>query len=180
MLARVRGFSLAEILVALVVIALLAAVIIPAATAHLAKGEAVRLAQDVTNIRTGIDQFYGDVHRYPGKVSDLTGPITGKTDINGNLYAAVLAARWRGPYMRSDTTSGVMPTALNGSILNTLQKNTNTNAVDYVSVLITGLSLEDFNRIDPRIDGALDASGGLLRFKAGTPDTVKFLAAPIR
>ena len=176
-----RGFTLAEILIALALIAILAAVLLPTVAGQILKGDAGRVMQDLEAVRSGADQFLADVHRYPGKVSDLTTAITtAKTDINGNTYPSGLVSKWSGPYLTKDTLNASIQTGFGGSIVNTFTKNMNTNGVNYVTVMIVGIAYPDFARIDVQLDGTADSTKGLLRFKPGTVDTIKFLATPIQ
>src|SRR5688500_4796301 len=101
--AKRKGFSLAELLVGMAIIALLAAVLIPAVTGQIAKSDATRTLQDISSMRTGVEQFVADVRRYPGKLSHLTRAITvADRDVNGVLYSTNLVARWKGPYGARD------------------------------------------------------------------------------
>src|SRR4051812_3005109 len=92
-----KGFTLAEILVALALVALLAAVLLPTVAGQILKGDAGRVLQDLNSVRAGIETFLADVHRYPGRYSDLSKPILAAgTDINGSTYGAGLAGKWAG------------------------------------------------------------------------------------
>ena len=183
-----RGFTLAEVLVTVAIVSLLAAVMIPAVAGQLSKGDVGRVEADLSNIRSGIEAFLSDVHRYPARVSDLTKSVTGNNDILGNAYPAALSTKWKGPYMQQDTvtfsgsTGAGLPTALGGTIINAFEKFTNAaNTTDYVTVRIVGLTVADFNKIDADIDGVVNQTGGSLRFKTGTTvDTIKYLAIPIQ
>lgn len=184
-----RGFTLAEILIALALIALLAAVLLPTVAGQILKGDAGRVMQDMDAVRGGIEQFLADVHRYPGKYSDLSKQVTAldvdHVDINGAQYTAGLAAKWSGPYVTKDTMSAGIATGFGGTIHNVFVKRPNTNGVDYVTVRIFGITEPDFLRIDEQIDGpsattTLAKETGLFRFTAGTVDTVKYLAVPIQ
>jgi len=185
---RRKGFTLAELLVSLALIALLAAVLIPTVAGQLLKGDAGRVASDLNAVQAGIQTFLADVHRYPGKYSDLSKVITTSaathTDILGNAYTAGLVSKWKCPYVTKDTTTngtaGTVVTGFGGLMLNRFQSVANTNAVNYVTVVISGVSSADFDKIDEQVDGTASGGGsvGLLRFVA--PDTVKFLAVPIQ
>jgi prepilin-type N-terminal cleavage/methylation domain-containing protein len=178
------GFTLAEILIALALIAVLAAVLLPAVAGQILKGDAGRVSQDLDAVRSGVEQFLADVHRYPGKYSDLTTKITTvKTDINANVYAAGLVAKWGGPYVSKDTMNATVETGFGGSIQNVFMKVANTNAVDYLTVVITGIAGPDFDRLDAQVDGtgANPRTTGLLRWvSSGGVDSTKFLAVPIQ
>jgi prepilin-type N-terminal cleavage/methylation domain-containing protein len=186
--ASFAGFTLAEILVALALIALLAAVLLPTVAGQILKGDAARVQQDLEAIRAGTDQFLADVHRYPGKYSDLSTKITTAgthSDINGAAYVSGLVAKWGGPYVTRDTVNSVVETGFGGTIQNGFGKTTNTNGVSYLTIRILGISAADYDKIDQQVDGTGTAcpacrSVGLMRFVASTADTTKFLATPIQ
>lgn len=183
---RLIGFTLAEILVALALIALLAAVLLPTVAGQILKGDASRVSQDLEGVRAGVSQFLADVHRYPGKYSDLSKAITTTdTDINGAVYSSGLTKSWAGPYITKDTINSVIPTGFGGEIHNVFVKMPNTNGIQYVNVRVFGIAAADFDKIDAQIDGPSTSSTqarttGLLRFIAGSPDTVRFMAVPIQ
>lgn len=183
---RLIGFTLAEILVALALIALLAAVLLPTVAGQILKGDASRVSQDLEGVRAGMSGFLADVHRYPGKYSDMSKLITiTDTDINAAVYSLGLTKQWNGPYIGKDTINAVIPTGFGGSILNDFGKAANTNGVQYVNVRIIGIAAADFDKIDAQIDGPSTdqtqaRTKGLLRFIAGTTDTVRFMAVPIQ
>ena len=173
------GFTLAEILVALALIALLAAVLLPTVAGQILKGDAARVMQDLDAVRGGMDQFVADVHRYPLKYSNLSKAIaTSDSDITPNPYTAGLVNKWAGPYVQKDTTNAVVLTGYGGSITNRFAKIVHTNAITYVTIIVSGIAQPDFNRIDLQVDGVVGATTGLLRWVAG--DTLKFLAVPIQ
>lgn len=175
-----RGFSLGELLVAMAIIAVLAAVLLPAVAGQVTKSDATRTIQDLSSIRTGVEQFLSDVRRYPKKLSHLTRGIAGQSDINGTNYPASLVSRWKGPYVGRDTSGalGGFVTGYGAIALDSLAKITYQPGVDYVTVRVVGISQTDFDRMDAEIDGAVSATNGILRFVA--PDTLKFLAVPIQ
>jgi prepilin-type N-terminal cleavage/methylation domain-containing protein len=176
--AHRRGFSLAELLVGMAILALLAAVLIPAVTGQISKGDATRTIQDLTSIRTGVEQFVADVRRYPGRLSHLTNAITAaQRDVNGTLYPAGLVPRWKGPYVTRDLAAAVT-TGFGGTTVDSLVRLTYQPGVNYVTVQIAGITQPDFDRMDLEIDGAVNAATGLLRWVAG--DTVRYLAMPIQ
>lgn len=179
-----RGFSLAEVLVALAILATLAAVLIPAVAGQISKSDATRTMQDITNVRTGVEQFVADVHRYPGKVSHLANPITvAQRDVNINLYPAGLASRWKGPYLGRDSLPGGYQTGFGAVMRDSLVRLTFQPTVNYATLLITGITQADFDRMDAEIDGTIGATTGLLRWVTGGVsgvDTVKFLLIPIQ
>jgi prepilin-type N-terminal cleavage/methylation domain-containing protein len=180
--AHTSGFTLAEILVSLTLLALLAAVLIPVVAGQVLKGDASRVMEDLGAVRLGADQFLADVHRYPGKYSDMSKVITtANTDINAVTYTAGLVAKWAGPYVAKDTVNAAVPTGFGGSISNTFMKVANTNGINYVTIVVTGIAGADFDRIDLQFDGVVNRTGGLLRWvSSGGIDSTKYLASPIQ
>lgn len=160
------------------IIAVLAAVLLPAVAGQVAKSDATRTIQDLSNIRTGVEQFVADVRRYPKKLSHLTRPITGESDINGTSYSANLVSRWKGPYVGRDTTGLGFVTGYGAVALDSLVKITYQPGVEYVTVRVAGITQLDFERMDAELDGAISATNGMLRWVAG--DTLKFLVVPIQ
>lgn len=78
------GFTLAEMLVILAIIGVLAAVLVPSVTNQITKSQTARVANDLTVIHTAVEAFVSDVARYPGDLEDLSvaititdGPVTG-------------------------------------------------------------------------------------------------------
>jgi prepilin-type N-terminal cleavage/methylation domain-containing protein len=178
------GFTLAEILIALALIAVLAAVLLPSVAGQIMKGDSGRTMQDLDAMRAGIDQFLADVHRYPQRVSHLNTKITiADKDVNGTLYPSGLVAKWVGPYITKPLNdASVIPTGFGAVIRDSLQR-VPSNAINYVTVIIAGIDSAAFARLDLEIDGPASnitnsRTLGLLRWVSG--DTAKYLATPIQ
>ena len=180
------GFTLAEILVALALMALLAAVLLPTVAGQIMKGDTGRVVQDLDAVRSGAERFLTDIRRYPGRYSDLSTAITTSgTDVLGNAYPASVTSKWKGPYITKDTVNASVETGFSGRITNVFARFTNTNAVQYLTVVVTGITGTDFDRIDEQMDGPsvspAGRSTGLLRWNsAGGVDSLKFFALPIQ
>jgi prepilin-type N-terminal cleavage/methylation domain-containing protein len=177
-----RGFTLAEILVALALMALLAAVLLPTVAGQVMKGDAGRVTNDLQAVRSGAEQFLADISRYPGKYSDISKVITTtNTDILGNTYKGSHVTRWKGPYVTKDTTNATVVTGFGGTIGNVFMQVTNTNAIPYLTVVVVGISGPDFDKIDEQMDGVVNRTSGLMRWNStGGIDSTKFLAIPIQ
>src|SRR3954471_16043996 len=81
-----RGFTLGEVLVTVALIAVLAAVVIPAVGSQITKGDLGRVSSDLLTLRSAMEQFIADVRRYPNSVSQLTNK-PGTTNAFGPLPA---------------------------------------------------------------------------------------------
>ena|SRR5438067_840623 len=94
-----RGFSLAEIIVAMLIIAILAAMVYPTVAGKLRDSRTSALSQTFVGFSQGIAEYKRATTRYPGSLTLLTtAPVVGSLDICGNAMTATLVALWRGPY----------------------------------------------------------------------------------
>lgn len=107
-LVRKRGFTLAEILVALAIVALLTAVIVPAIGGNLHQSQASAIASELTNLTTAINAYRQNVLKYPNKLDLLTNtPVAGTSlDICGVAMVAANVNKWQGPYLARPITTG--------------------------------------------------------------------------
>lgn len=68
---RRLGFTLIELLVVMAVLAILASVVAPRYMEKVDTARETALRQDLTGMRTAIDQFYRDKDRYPETLDEL-------------------------------------------------------------------------------------------------------------
>lgn len=68
---RGLGFTLIELMIVLVVIAVLAGIVVPRYLDRVDDANETVLKQDLAGLRTAIDQFYRDKGKYPDALSDL-------------------------------------------------------------------------------------------------------------
>lgn len=176
--ARQRGFTLAEVLVTLAIIAIMAAVLLPALNSQLAKGDTGRLAADLVNIQTGSQAFVSDIRRYPSGFPELTTALTASsTDINAVAIPATSLPKWKGPYVTRDVgnTAG-------GVISPTFTSSAGGNGVNFLTVTVTGVSATDFANVEAILDEGVaggSSTSGAIRYNAGS-STLTFLALPIQ
>jgi general secretion pathway protein G len=196
MTARKRkGFSLGEILVAVAILAVIAAVIIPSIGGQLNKGESARISNDLVGIRSGVEQFLADVRRYPSSLVQLqtkpTAALASDTGANASgTFTALQVARWKGPYLSKDlsgSVSGVSGVSGYGVQLPqwfTVCNNANPTLCTanpagqrYLSIQISGLSTTEATEIDAAMDdGSL--TSGQIRYTAA--NILVYLAVPIQ
>jgi prepilin-type N-terminal cleavage/methylation domain-containing protein len=95
-----RGFTLPEVLVTVTIVAVLAAVMVPAVLNQVSKGDVPSVSQDLAGIRTGITTFAADTRRFPARLSDMGGSALASalTDINAAAYGADTVS-YHGPYL---------------------------------------------------------------------------------
>ena len=106
MLSRL-GFTLVEILVALVIAGLIAAVLVPEMLGRLAEAEGDTLATNLSGLSGAVTAYRVDVGRYPRRMTQLSTPLTaGAQDLC--TVAVPNVALWKGPYTdRSMSVNGL-------------------------------------------------------------------------
>ena len=104
---RVRsGFSLPEILVAIAIIATLSVVALPAIMNKLTEARAAAISQTLDGINETVQNYRGNVGRYPRTLSQLsTKPTTGALELCQGTTPDVNINQWRGPYSSRTFTS---------------------------------------------------------------------------
>jgi prepilin-type N-terminal cleavage/methylation domain-containing protein len=179
--ANRTGFSLAEILVAIAIVAVIAAVVVPSFGSQLRSGDEGRVQQDLTNIRSGIEQFLADVRRYPKSVGALTNmpDSTATNALVGGLYKGNQIKRWRGPYISKDSTSALL-TGFDNTITATFDTATVNGAV-FLRIQIAAFDTLNASRLDKKMDDGVLATG-LLRWVVGTSPsgTLSYYAMPVQ
>jgi general secretion pathway protein G len=103
-----RGFTLIEMLVVIVVIAILAAIVLPKFQDQSRRSKESSLKSDLAVLRTAVATFQADTGYYPKVLADLTATtaatVTGAYDSTGTA-ATIAATDWHGPYI-----TGSIPT----------------------------------------------------------------------
>src|SRR5437867_5806500 len=177
---RKRGFTLIETVVTVGIIAALAAVVYPTVVRQFDSADPTRAAEDLNNIRTGIEAFGVNVRpEQPKDIEDLANLITNAapdSTATGALYSAIDIANWSGPYIAlsvPDTSSAtriVITTGFGAAIPNRLQLYdidvanggdtlaTPGNGAEFIAVRVLGLSGAAFNAINALIDGPTEAT----------------------
>ncbi len=107
---RIRfGFSLVEVLTALAIIAVLAAVLFPALNGKLRDSRTATIAQTTLGLSQAIAEFKRATSMYPSNLTQLTTAPTAGTTLNicgtGNTFSSTQATLWRGPYTSRDITA---------------------------------------------------------------------------
>lgn len=177
------GFTLLEILVALVLIGLLVGTLVPAVLNQLGKGEVNRVAEDLRGLETAAKTFRVDVQRWPADLDDLTTAIDG-TDapLTGTSYPAGLLGRWVGPYLEGTVVpdGDSLATSAGGHIHDNFGVDSLNNQ-GYLTLAVTGLTLETARGVSVAIDGdtvlSANDTGGRVRVSG---DTLYYLAASTR
>lgn len=165
MLTRRTGFSLAEILVTIAIIAALSVVAIPAVMNKLTEARAAALAETLDGINETVQSYRGNVGRYPRFLSQLsTKPATGAPEICVGTQPDVNINQWRGPYTsRTFTTAG---TSIGDALVSDTLRRVPANA----SSTPYGVAYVDVTAVDSAVAAYIEASfdGTPFDYAAGT------------
>jgi general secretion pathway protein G len=94
-----KGFTLIEMLIVIVVIAILALIVIPRLLGAGRKAKEATLRGDMHQIRNAIQQFEADCGDYPLTIDQLQTVPGDGTD--GGTGVALDVTAWQGPYLRT-------------------------------------------------------------------------------
>src|SRR5579884_1392920 len=105
-LVRVRrpGFTLIETIVTVGLIAVMAAFVIPSVIQKSQSADPVKVQNDLTAIRTGMDEFSTDTKSgFPNQIRMLTNPPTTTNHLvdSVTLLSPGQIAIWNGPYLNA-------------------------------------------------------------------------------
>lgn len=156
--------TLPEVLVTLAIIAVVAAVLVPALTSQLTKGDAGRVSEDLKAVQTGVQAFVADVRRYPKSINQLSNAIA-ESDVdlvNGTSYTTRHVSRWRGPYFVRDIepADADFETGYGGKVLTSLMTTpvVGTGGT-YLGIKVSGLSGTERDQVDVVLDDGVSSTG---------------------
>jgi prepilin-type N-terminal cleavage/methylation domain-containing protein len=173
-MSRRRGFTLPEVLVTVTIVAVLAAVMVPAVLNQVGKGDVPSVAGDLSAIRTAITTFAADTRRFPGHLSDLTG--TSLPSASKDFWHAAYGndtTLYRGPYL--PTTPGAHTGPTGGVYADSLVTIALSNFIcvrDDTLSTHSKVSLAVAKQIDLALDGSADPAAGVVRFTAIGTDSL--------
>jgi general secretion pathway protein G len=91
---RNRAFTLIELMVVILILAILAALIVPNVLGRTGQAKVAKAKADLATLRSAIDQFRLDTDRYPTTQEGFDALRNPPSGING----------WHGPYLQKDMT----------------------------------------------------------------------------
>jgi general secretion pathway protein G len=106
-----RAFTLVELLIVIVVMAVLAMVVIPKFTDQGKRSKESALRANLAMLRSAVASFQADTGVYPTALADLvasTAPANGKD--SGGTTTAITATDWHGPYLQDVPTNDSVST----------------------------------------------------------------------
>src|SRR5215212_6573631 len=87
---RSRGFTLIELLLVLVILAVLAAVVVPKFTNRSEQARTTAAKTDISSLETALDAFEVDCGRFPGNDEGLGALVQQPANVT----------KWHGPYIK--------------------------------------------------------------------------------
>lgn len=191
------GFTMPEVLVAVAMVGVLAAVVMPTVIGQVSKGEISRVVQDIQAVEQAAGSFRADVGKWPGSLWQLvTKPAATDLDPAGTQFGQTGVDKWNGPYLARGalpiTADGpydgnaladtVLPTSLGRVIaFDNLTWSGNT----FFTIVADSLLTVDAEQVSLQIDGETlislaDDTHGKIRFATGTPNILYYFASPLK
>jgi prepilin-type N-terminal cleavage/methylation domain-containing protein len=178
-----RGFTLVEVITAVAVASLLAAVTIPTVMSRLAYGKGKALAGEIQAIASALQAFNDNTGSYPLYLDEL-GTLTGTSSHTDNTCGGFMTSTqinsWKGPYLSRPIAPGNnYITADDNTILNQLTRVAGPPA--YLQITINGVSSDVAAVVEELIDGPVVANSyttGSFLWTSGTGVATYRLVVP--
>jgi prepilin-type N-terminal cleavage/methylation domain-containing protein len=161
------GFSLGEVLVAVAIVAVAAAVTIPVVFNKMRSSQEAALSQTFVGLSQGIAEFKRATTRYPELLQYLTEkPLDTDDDICNNDLGVTNVSFWRGPYAsRTITASGLLVGEY--TVSNTLRFGNAASGLDTLYIDVPSVEAAVVNDIESQFDaGAASGTAGTIQYTA--------------
>ena len=172
--ANRSGFTLVEQVVALVILVVIGAAVVPFIIGALDRARVEEAAASLQGIIGGTTSFNRDVRTgtdllpFPASLSHLTTPITaGALDLCSDPYTSGHAAAWRGPYIDRVVGAAGIDVAI-GTAQDAFTLVADGTAT-LLSIQVTGVTIEDAEDLNVLVDGdegANASTAGTVRWGA--------------
>jgi len=86
-----HGFTLIELLLVMVILAVLAAIVVPKFAAHRQHADITKALTDISTLETSLDAFQVNTGRYPASDEGLQALVQAPSNVTG----------WEGPYIKA-------------------------------------------------------------------------------
>jgi general secretion pathway protein G len=162
------GFTMVEVVVAMVLVAILAAVLIPVVAERVREGQTSAVAQTMDALSQAVAAYRVDVRRYPTRLEHLTSPPATAYDPCGRQVPAAFLDQWRGPYLAANITSAGLRVgdATVQDSLETDPASFTTSTVGYLLIETDAVDEETAEGLDRAFDGVDDLTEGVVRWTA--------------
>jgi prepilin-type N-terminal cleavage/methylation domain-containing protein len=177
---RAFGFTLAEILIAIAIVAILAAAVVPTIMGRLTDARADAIIAEMQTMQNGLMLFYRDMARFPARLDYLNALPSGGNpvlDACGNAIPAAIQAKFRGPYINRSiqlinpplVTRYTMTTGdqIEAALTRTQITLSNGGAQRVLQIWAFNIESSVSDDIDKKVDGESNVSAGIIQV-AGT------------
>ena len=180
---RCGAFSLMEILVALAIVAVLAAVIIPGLNAYLETARIRRIEETLVTLARGVRDYKSSTGSYPSDLLRLTTqPVVGDNDVCGAPISAAQVAAWHGPYL-SITIGSAGVVVGEDTVITTLKRKPVTAAfggeLGVLQLIVENASSATALRVDADLDGDASLISGVVTWNTASGPPRLFYAVQI-
>lgn len=167
---RRPGFSTAEILVSVAVIAILTAVLVPAVASNIGRARVHSAQESLEAVTEAILSFREDVGTgggtigYPAGLGQLVAPIANPAaNLCGSDYNGGQEGRWDGPYLNRAIPAAGLPIGI-GTVATTFGVVAAAGGIDYLTIDVVNVVDEDAIALDGTVDDADGAAAGTVRW----------------
>lgn len=182
-----RGFTLVEVIVSIILIAMLTAVVVPTIRGRIREGFSSTVVQELSDLTMAINAYRQDVGKYPPQIDYLNVLATGATDVCANTLSTLQTNNFRGPYINRPITAlgyaiGSSSATVN-DVLNVV-RNTAVYAggpnIDVLQIFVDGVDSTTSQDVDLKVDGVSDQNYGTIKWQAQGTLTRLTYQIPIR
>jgi prepilin-type N-terminal cleavage/methylation domain-containing protein len=176
---RRYGFTLIEIMVALMILSGLIAIMVPVVMDQSRRGDPTRLGGDLSAVASALSMFRAHTLTVPDDLEDLANPITfADRQLNGAEYSTSMINRWSGPYLdtpmeergagdafspdsiQTGFKAFISPVlALYDGLANDSLPAIAAEDANFVAIMVRGLSPGEFEAVNDLIDGEAEPAG---------------------
>jgi general secretion pathway protein G len=107
-----KGFTLVELLIVIIIIAVLAAIAIPKFSNSSMRSKESSLRANLKLVRNAIDLFRADTGAFPATMAGLTATTTSGLNPSSAAGCTIASTDWRGPYLQAVPVDPVSGNAL--------------------------------------------------------------------
>ena len=176
---RKNGFSLVEILAALVITVVVAAFVIPMAFGKISDASVDRQSATLTMLAQATMTYHDQVGMWPGSLKQLTTvPAAGDLNLCGNAMAAKDVAKWQGPYVSFPITGDI---SIEGNtILAALARNpAASSAPGELQISLEFTTTAIATSIQTKLDTDASSSTGVIQWTGSDPNVVVTYNLPV-
>lgn len=153
---------------ATILVAILAAVLIPVVAERVREGQTSALAQTMDALQQAVNGYRVDVRRYPTRLQQLNSEPSTAYDPCGRQTPTAFLDEWAGPYLPGNVTAAGIRVG-EATVQDTIETDPatfTTTTVGYLLIETQGVDQEAAEALDEAFDGTDDLATGVVRWTA--------------